>query len=194
MFHRVSVRRSVPRSLLARVWRALALVAVVVLALTACAAPDATGARSGTPGTVGTSPSSSSADPCAPFGSPDYSQVPTNPVSVPGPAANFVPSAVTTQHVESNFSSIVATTHFTAPATVYVAAQVKGVQSGSSHTLGIRWSLNGHEIPLPTTSTSLQLTGNTNVSLSLSYVCRGGGMTQISLDGTLAQTVQFGVY
>jgi diketogulonate reductase-like aldo/keto reductase len=101
---------------------------------------------------------------------------------------------VTAQNLDTSFSPVGVTSHFTAPAAVYVVLQIRGVQSESPHTLSIRWSLNGHQIALPAASTSKQVTQNTNAFFSLQYPCRGGGKAEISWDSTLAQTVTFGLY
>lgn len=131
--------------------------------------------------------------------------VPVTPVSTPGPSQKFVTNAVTTTYVDTKGVAVGETSSFPVGASVYVLVAVRNIPNNQSHTVSVRWFLDGVYLNIPSSNTSKTIDGNYNVYFSLTYGNPGVGMAKIYFDRptsdtgdnpadpTLAQTIYFAV-
>jgi hypothetical protein len=136
----------------------------------------------------------------------NFTQVPAQPTSIPGPQSKYVITATTSRNIDNSYIPVDATTHFTVGDTVYVVLQVRNVPANSTHMLSVRWFLQGIDVGLPDPAqTSRQVTKDSNAYFALTYPTPGVGMAKIYWDKpandkgddpndpALAQTVYFAV-
>jgi hypothetical protein len=137
----------------------------------------------------------------------DFSQVPVTPVSTPGPAAKYIVNVVTARSVDSNFAPIDITSHFPKDAAVHLVIQVRNLTAGETHTVSVRWFVNGIDTQVKSGlgKTSVVVKDNSNVHLALVYPTTGVGMAKIywdrpandtsdsNSDPSLAQIIYFAV-
>lgn len=101
----------------------------------------------------------------------------------PGPQAKYVRHVVTATGVDSGYFPVGATSRFAANSSVYVVMSVRGLPAGTSHTISIRWYLNGVPLDhLASATTSITFTGNQQIYFVLSYPSPGVGMARVYLD------------
>lgn len=139
----------------------------------------------------------------------DVSQIPSKPVSTPGPSAKIVTSAVTAHGIDNNYNAVDISSYFQVNSTVYVVANIVGASQKTTNTLSCVWYLDGinyklksgTESPLPPSKTS-----NFHGYCALPYYQTGVGMVRIywnrpasdtsdsPTDPYLAQTIKFGIF
>lgn len=113
----------------------------------------------------------------------NFTQVPGTPAATPGPGAKYVTSATTARNVDNNFAPVDITSKFTVNNYVYVVVSVRGVPKGSTHTLSVRWFLNGVDVQLPPNAlTRKDITQDSNAYFALEYPTPGLGMVKIYWD------------
>jgi hypothetical protein len=90
------------------------------------------------------------------------------PTATYGLAARYIANMITANGVDAASQPIEPTARFTQGAAVYVIVQLKNVPAGS-HTLTVRWSLNGQQVqPPPSAVTSTTIT---SASVAVSFMC-----------------------
>jgi hypothetical protein len=138
----------------------------------------------------------------------DFKNVPVTPVSTPGAGAKYIVSAITAKKIDTNLAPIDVTSHFNVNNTVYVVVQVRNVPKGETHTVSIRWFMQGQEV-FGVTSNNAQLskpvTQDSNTYFGLQVPQPGEGYAKIYWDRpasaqgdsadaqSLAQTIYFAV-
>lgn len=137
----------------------------------------------------------------------NFTQVPATPAATPGPAVKFVTSATTARNIDNNFAPVDITSKFTVNSYVYVVLSVRNVPAGTTHTVSVRWFLNGLDIQLPPNALTKNdhVVKDVNAYFALQYPQPGLGMAKIywdrpandSGDGStnqyLAQTIYFAI-
>ncbi len=138
----------------------------------------------------------------------DISQVPTTPVSTPGPAAKNITSLITARNVDASYNASDVTSYFVVKSTVYAVMTIVGVSQNQPNKLSCDWYLNDLNFNLNTgTSYTVQPTKATNYHAicSLPYNQIGVGMVRVywnrpandtsesPTDPYLAQTIKFAV-
>src|SRR5579871_2050006 len=108
--------------------------------------------------------------------------VPVTPVATPGPQNKYVSNIVTAEGHDKNFVAVNVTSHFTVGQVVNVVCNVRGIPKGQSHTISIHWFLDGQDIGINNTNTSVTVTSDQNVAFTLTYPTVGLGMANVFVD------------
>lgn len=131
--------------------------------------------------------------------------VPTMPVSTPGPSSKYVTTATTAKFVSNQGGAVEPTTRFPVGTYVYVVVTVRNVSNNQPHIVYVRWYYDGVYLIIPGARTSLTINGNTNVDFALAYGNPGAGTAKIYFDPpagdtftnpndpSLAQTISFAI-
>ncbi len=121
----------------------------------------------------------------------------------PGPQAQYVSQMVTAKGVDSNDRPINLTTQFQVGQPVSLIVTVHGVTFDQSHSIAVRWLLNGALAPVAGALSRMIVTNNGPAVFSMTYPQPGTGMAMVYWDEPvsdnsdtaqeqfLAQTVEF---
>ncbi len=109
--------------------------------------------------------------------------VPVTPVATVGPGGGHISNVVTATGVDAQLNPTGLTSHFVVNSNVYVVMGARQIPKGESHTISIRWFLQGQDIQLPANNgTSVSVTGDRQVFFSLVYPQPGLGMVKVYFD------------
>jgi hypothetical protein len=137
----------------------------------------------------------------------DFSQVPATPASTPGPASKDVTNVILAATLDNNNVPIDITTHFKVNSFVNVVIRTRPLTAGETHTLSVRWFLNGIDVGIPESKTRVTLNdpAKPGAKFQLAYPQAGLGMVKVYWDRPageindtpddphLAQTLYFAV-
>jgi hypothetical protein len=125
---------------------------------------------------------------------------PATGVGVGGPQGRFVPSAVAALGFDTTGAPVHQSGTFDLSHLIYVVARVQGVTPGETHTLSIRWYVNGQLADLPNTPYSQTVTSDGYVHFMIK-LAPGAATAKLYWDlptadatdaeASLAQTVNF---
>lgn len=114
----------------------------------------------------------------------DFSQVPATPASTPGPASKDVTNVILAATLDNNNVPIDITTHFKVNSFVNVVIRTRPLTAGETHTLSVRWFLNGIDVGIPDSKTRVTLNdpAKPGAKFQLAYPQAGVGMVKIYWD------------
>src|SRR5262249_32904025 len=115
----------------------------------------------------------------------DFTLVPATPVAPPGPTATFVKNVVTALNFDRvKKVPISPTSHFVVNTYVHVVATVRNIPKGETHTVSIRWFLQGQYLDLLGVSddTTKTIKEDELIDFALLYPTPGKGMAKVYFD------------